>query len=88
MTEDNPWQDEHYSLDVDGDTLIAAVAQAARIPPRPGVTWKASQVAMFGTDDTGHTVAYIQYIQDIAWPVSERNILRLLIRMLRTRIGI
>jgi hypothetical protein len=78
----------HYSLAREGDPVLTRIAKAAQIPAKDGVTWKATVVATVGTDAAGQTVAYLQYVQDIEWPVTERNVLRLLIRMLRSRAGI
>ncbi|WP_238011414.1 hypothetical protein KZZ52_32940 [Dactylosporangium sp. AC04546] len=84
----SPWLDEHYSLSADRTLALSEVAAAARIPTGDGVVWRAAVVATFGTDATGRTVTYLQYLQDVEWRVAERDILRILIRMLRSRIGI
>ncbi|GII94238.1 hypothetical protein [Sinosporangium siamense] len=82
------WLDEHYSLSADRMFALDEVAAAALIPTAPGVVWRAAVVATFGTDATGKAVTYLQYLQDVEGRVAERDIMRTLIRMMRSRIGI
>lgn len=86
-TGDGDRLDEHYSLASDGE-IISRVADAACIPPNPNVEWQAAVVTTVGIDEKGKPIAYVQYLQDAEWRVSERDVLRMVIGMLRKGAGI
>lgn len=84
--------DEHcaqwsrYAM-ADDPTLLPRLAELVGVPTPPRFTWRAATITLFATDPNDNTGAYLQFIQDLHWPIDENALLQLAITLLRYRTG-
>ena len=81
---------ENWKKDVRGisdPNVFNELGKIAGIPMPPNSTWRAATVVMFATNPLGVARAYLQYIQDLDWTVSEEKLLTQVAMLLQDRIG-
>jgi hypothetical protein len=64
---------ERYGLMRDGEVL-GRIADAAQVPDQDGLTWRSAVVVTVGSHRGSSVKSYVQFVQDLDWLASERDI--------------